>query len=367
MHIKGQEIAAWNIPANHGFAIVYGTANRGACHQVGPTVEEQQRRTMCDTIVICRFLYYGIGTALFQKALNLVTGWKLDDDAFFKVADRIWNQEKVFNAREGFRRVDDYVPKRMTTDAFTAGPKKGAILPPDKQEQIVEVELNAGHRRAYQTLLNRERRKILGLLDDLDDHRIEVLRSLTLLRQAAIDPSLVDDANAKVPSTKLDAVAELLDDAIAEGHRVLVFSQFTRFLGKVRERLAAAGVDCCYLDGRTRNRADVIESFRAGAAPVFLISLKAGGFGLNLTEADYCVVLDPWWNPAAELQAVDRAHRIGQTRKVMVYRLVAKDTIEEKVMALQAEKSALFAGVTGGAEFAAPQLDAAAIRGLLAG
>jgi aldehyde:ferredoxin oxidoreductase len=138
MHIKGQELAAWNIPANHGFAIVYGTSNRGACHQVGPTVEEQQRRTMCDTIVICRFLYYGIGTALFQKALNAVTGWKLDDAAFFKVADRIWNQEKVFNAREGFRRVDDYVPKRMTTEAFTVGPKKGAILPPDKQEQILD-------------------------------------------------------------------------------------------------------------------------------------------------------------------------------------------------------------------------------------
>jgi aldehyde:ferredoxin oxidoreductase len=101
MHIKGQELAAWYVPANHGFAIVYGTSNRGACHQVGPTVEEQQRRTMCDTIVTCRFPYYGIGTALYQKALNTVTGWKLDDAAFFKVSDRIWNLEKVFNARMG--------------------------------------------------------------------------------------------------------------------------------------------------------------------------------------------------------------------------------------------------------------------------
>ncbi|MCX7781050.1 MAG: aldehyde ferredoxin oxidoreductase family protein [Negativicutes bacterium] len=138
IHIKGQELAAWNIPANHGFAIVYGTSNRGACHQVGPTVEEQQRRTMCDTVVICRFLYYGIGTALFQKALNAVCGWQLDDAGFFRVADRIWNLEKVFNAREGFRRADDYVPKRFTTEAFTVGPKKGAILPPEKQEQILD-------------------------------------------------------------------------------------------------------------------------------------------------------------------------------------------------------------------------------------
>jgi len=138
IHIKGQELAAWNIPANHGFAIVYGTSNRGACHQVGPTVEEQQRRTMCDTIVICRFLYYGIGTALFQKALNAVTGWQLDDASFFRASDRIWNIEKVFNSREGFRRIDDYVPKRFITEAFTVGPKKGAILPPETQEKILD-------------------------------------------------------------------------------------------------------------------------------------------------------------------------------------------------------------------------------------
>lgn len=103
-----------------------------------PTVEEQQRRTMCDTIVTCRFPYYGIGTALYQKALNTVTGWKLDDAAFFKISDRIWNLEKVFNAREGFRRADDYVPKRFTTEAFTVGPKKGAILPPETQEKILD-------------------------------------------------------------------------------------------------------------------------------------------------------------------------------------------------------------------------------------
>lgn len=126
---------------------------------------------------------------------------------------------------------------------------------------------------------------------------------------------------------------------------MLVFSQFTRFLGRVRGRLDAAGIEYAYLDGATKKRDEVIERFRSGAAGVFLISLKAGGFGLNLTEADYCILLDPWWNPATESQAVDRAHRIGQTRSVMVYRLVAKDTIEEKVMALKEAKAALFAAV----------------------
>ena len=144
-------------------------------------------------------------------------------------------------------------------------------------------------------------------------------------------------------------MVEQLGDVIGGGHRALVFSQFTGFLSQVRERLDAEGVRYAYLDGRTRDRAKVVEGFREGTAPVFLISLKAGGFGLNLTEADYCFLLDPWWNPATEAQAVDRAHRIGQTRNVMVYRLVARDTIEEKVMALKARKAQLFSDVLGDA------------------
>ena len=121
----------------------------------------------------------------------------------------------------------------------------------------------------------------------------------------------------------------------------------------------------CYLDGSTRNRSAVLERFRTGTAPVFLISLKAGGFGLNLTEADYCFVLDPWWNPATEAQAVDRAHRIGQTRKVMVYRMVAQGTIEEKVMALKARKSELFGSVFDEAGLGGSGLTADDIRDLL--
>jgi SNF2 family DNA or RNA helicase len=236
---------------------------------------------------------------------------------------------------------------------------------PDKQEQVLELELTPRHRRLYQTHLHRERQKILGLLGDLNRHQFEILRSLTLLRQAALDVSLVDERCEGVPSTKLDALMEMLGEIVADGHRVLVFSQFTRFLSAAAERARAAGIEHCYLDGRTRKREKVIATFREGKTPVFFISLKAGGFGLNLTEADYCILLDPWWNPATEAQAVDRAHRIGQTRKVMVYRMVCKDTIEEKVMALKAKKAALFANVLDAGSFETAALSAADIRVLL--
>jgi len=236
---------------------------------------------------------------------------------------------------------------------------------PDKQEQVLELELNPKHKKIYQTHLQRERQKVLGLLGDLAKNRFEIFRSLTLLRQASLDVALIDPKYGKIPSTKLDAMTAQVADIVSEGHRTLIFSQFTRFLDSARRRLDAAGIDYCYLDGSTRNRTAVLESFKTGSAPVFLISLKAGGFGLNLTEADYCILLDPWWNPATEAQAVDRVHRIGQTKKVMVYRLVAKDTIEEKVMALKATKAALFSSVMDDGAFESAALSASDIRGLL--
>ncbi|TQF65779.1 DEAD/DEAH box helicase [Rhodococcus spelaei] len=222
---------------------------------------------------------------------------------------------------------------------------------PAKQEQVLEVELTPRHRKLYDTQLQRERQKILGLVEDVDANRFTILQSLTLLRRLCLDAALVDEKHASVGSAKVDALLEQLEDVIDGGHRALVFSQFTGFLDRVRQRLDAEGVGYTYLDGRTRDRAKVLGEFKTGDAPVFLISLKAGGFGLNLTEADYCFLLDPWWNPASEAQAVDRTHRIGQTRNVMVYRLIAKDTIEEKVLALQARKSELFTSVVdeGGA------------------
>jgi superfamily II DNA or RNA helicase len=236
---------------------------------------------------------------------------------------------------------------------------------PEKQEQVLELDLHPRQKKLYQTYLHRERQKVLGLLGDVQKNRFEIFRSLTLLRQASLDLSLVDAKHVNVPSTKLDALMEILEDVAAEGHRALVFSQFTRFLTLARRRIEDAGIQHFYLDGKTRKREQVLDGFRGSSAPVFLISLKAGGFGLNLTEADYCIILDPWWNPATEAQAVDRVHRIGQTKKVMVYRLVAKDTIEEKVMALKAKKSALFANVMDAGDFESGAMTASDIRELL--
>ena len=236
---------------------------------------------------------------------------------------------------------------------------------PAKQEQVLEVDLHPQHRKVYQTRLQRERHKVLGLISDLNSNRIAIFRSLTLLRQLSLHAGLVDDDHAELASAKIDTLLEHLGEVLAGGHRALVFSQFTGFLAKVRERLEADGIPYCYLDGRTRDRAAVVARFKEGAAPVFLISLKAGGFGLNLTEADYCFLLDPWWNPATEAQAVDRAHRIGQTRNVMVYRLVARDTIEEKVMALKARKARLFSDVLGDASTFGGTLSDDDIRALL--
>ena len=236
---------------------------------------------------------------------------------------------------------------------------------PEKQEQVLEVELHPRHRKLYQTYLQRERQKVLGLLDDINANRFTILTSLTRLRQLSLHAALVDSAQADLPCSKIDTLLDQIQDVAAGGHRALVFSQFTGFLAHVRERLDAAGVRYCYLDGKTRDRAAVLRHFKDGTDPVFLISLKAGGFGLNLTEADYCFLLDPWWNPATETQAIDRTHRIGQTRNVMVYRLIAKDTIEEKVMALKARKAELFATVIDDGNAFGGSLDADDIRGLL--
>ncbi|MGY2743491.1 DEAD/DEAH box helicase [Arthrobacter sp. UYCu723] len=238
---------------------------------------------------------------------------------------------------------------------------------PAKQEQVLELDLAPRHRTIYQRHLQRERQKVLGLLEDMDKNRFAIFKSLTTLRRLSLDASLVDEKYASVPSSKLDALLEQLGDIVAEGHRALIFSQFTGFLGKAAARLDAEGIQYAYLDGKTRRRGEVIEQFKSGSAPVFLISLKAGGFGLNLTEADYVFLLDPWWNPASEAQAVDRTHRIGQTRNVMVYRLVARDTIEEKVMALKEKKAKLFTAVLDDDAMFSSALSAEDVRGLFDG
>ncbi|MGV1009571.1 MAG: SNF2-related protein [Dermatophilaceae bacterium] len=240
-----------------------------------------------------------------------------------------------------------------------------AELPP-KQEQVIGVELSARHRRIYDRHLQRERQKILGLLADAKRNQIAILRSLTTLRQLSLDPVLVDKSESGVGSAKVDTLVDLLRPVVTEGHQALVFSQFTGFLATVRARLDREGIAYRYLDGRTTNRQKVIDAFRRGDGAVFLISLKAGGFGLTLTEADYVFLMDPWWNPATETQAVDRAHRIGQDKHVNVYRLVSKNTIEDKVVALQQRKRDLFTQVIDGGALASGTITAEDIRGLLA-
>ena len=238
---------------------------------------------------------------------------------------------------------------------------------PAKNDVRVNLPLAPGHRRIYDTHLQRERQKVLGLLEDMDKNRFTIFQSLTLLRRLALDAALIDpEAYAGVSSVKRDYLVQQLPDLLEKGHRVLVFSQFTGYLKSISARLSEEGIGHLYLDGSTRNRAEVIEAFTSGQEPVFLISLKAGGFGLNLTEADHVFIMDPWWNPAAEQQAVDRIHRIGQDKEVHVYRLVAEGTIEEKVIQLKESKAALFDAVVGEGEFASAAVTAEDVRELFA-
>jgi len=239
-----------------------------------------------------------------------------------------------------------------------------ADLPP-KQEQTLVVPMSPAHRKVYDRHLQRERQRVMGLLSDFGSNQVAVLSALTTLRQMALSPSLLDPAYAPIEPSKVELLVEHLLELSAEGHRALIFSQFTRYLKQVRAALEKAGISTEYLDGSTRDRQDVLNRFRHGDATAFCISLKAGGFGITLTEADYVYVLDPWWNPAAEAQAVDRTHRIGQDKPVMVYRLVAADSIEEKVRDLQERKRDLFARVVDDGEALGTALTADDLRALL--
>jgi SNF2 family DNA or RNA helicase len=307
------------------------------------------------------------GTPLENNLMDLWSLLSLTAPGLFPNPDRFGEFYRRPIERGGDQAKLDQMRRRVRPLMLRRTKESVAPELPAKQEQVSDVVLHPRHLRIYQTHLQRERQKVLGLLEDVDANRFTILGSLTLLRQLSLDASLVDPEHAGVPSAKIELLVDDLNELVSEGHRALVFSQFTGFLGRVRERLDAAGLAYAYLDGRTRNRDRVVQSFRDGTAPVFLISLKAGGFGLNLTEADYCFLLDPWWNPAAEAQAVDRTHRIGQDKTVMVYRMVAQDTIEEKVMALKARKAQLFDSVLGEDALASSVLTADDIRALIAG
>jgi len=224
-------------------------------------------------------------------------------------------------------------------------------LPP-KTEQTIHCTLVGRERRLYQELRDHYRTSLLSRVDaeGLGRSRIHVLEALLRLRQTACHPGLVDPSLRQAGSAKLDALFQHLEPALDEGHKALVFSQFTTLLGLVRERLDEAGIRYAYLDGRTRNRGECVRRFQEDpGCRVFLVSLKAGGQGLNLTAADFVFLLDPWWNPAVEAQAIDRVHRIGQTRPVFAYRIVSRDTVEEKILELQESKRQLADAIVSGA------------------
>lgn len=221
---------------------------------------------------------------------------------------------------------------------------------PDKIEKNLMVTMEEEQKKIYKAYANYAVELIEKRVKDFEfrNSKIEILAYITKLRQLCLDPSVIMD-NYNGVSAKIEALVELLQQSIEEGHRILIFSQFTSVLKNIGKRIAVEGISFSYLDGSisSEKRMDMVKNFNEGENSVFLISLKAGGTGLNLTSADVVVHFDPWWNPAVEEQATDRAHRIGQKNVVEVIKLIAKGTIEEKIISLQEEKKKLISQLIG--------------------
>ncbi len=265
-------------------------------------------------------------------------------------------------ARAASRALRPYILRRTKQQVLTELP--------EKTEQTIICEMDKSQRKVYDDLLAYYRGTLLSKLDTAappggaaggatifsgnaakSGMPMMVLEALLRLRQASCHPGLIDEKRSDQPSAKLEALLENLAELIDEGHKALVFSQFTSMLAIVRKRLDETGIKYEYLDGKTQDRKSPVQRFQKDKdCPVFLISLKAGGLGLNLTAADYVFILDPWWNPAVEQQAIDRAHRIGQTRHVFAYRLICKDTVEQRIAELQQKKKKLADAIIGGEE-----------------
>jgi len=212
---------------------------------------------------------------------------------------------------------------------------------PVKVEQTIFCDLTPAERKLYDELRDHYRQTLLKRVDSvgLSKSKFQVLEALLRLRQAACHPGLIDQKRSSDMSTKLETLLPQITEVMEEGHKALIFSQFVSFLTILRRQLDQNGIPYQYLDGQTHDRQTPVETFQNNPdAKLFLISLKAGGLGLNLTAADYVFLLDPWWNPVIEAQAIDRAHRIGQSRKVFAYRIIVRDTVEENVLKLQDTK-----------------------------
>jgi hypothetical protein len=261
--------------------------------------------------------------------------------------------------RERFdRRKDPHAQIRLSARLrpFLLRRTKGQVamdLPPRTEEDVL-CKMEDVQETLYQAELERIRKVLLGLENDdaLRKNSFVVLQGLMRLRQICCHPALLDAKYADAESAKLTALFYLLDQLHGEGHKVLVFSQFVTMLDIIKERLEEEKRSCFYLTGQTRNRGEVVQQFQTSEDPaVFLLSLKAGGSGLNLTAASYVILYDPWWNPAVENQAIDRAHRIGQNSHVIAYRLLTRDSVEEKIRLLQTQKQEIITGVLGEESF----------------
>jgi superfamily II DNA or RNA helicase len=238
-------------------------------------------------------------------------------------------------------KIRPFVLRRMKRDVAPE-------LPP-RTDSVLHVELDEAERAVYDAVRAATKREVAERLGH-GDSVLAALEALLRLRQASCHSGLVPGQEAE-GSSKVERLLEALEDVVADGHKALVFSQWTGFLDRVEPHLRAAGIAFTRLDGQTRDRGEVVAEFQGpDGPPVMLVSLKAGGTGLNLTAADHVFLLDPWWNPSVEDQAADRAHRIGQDRPVMVYRMVAKDTVEERILALQQKKRALSDAALGDAD-----------------
>ncbi len=255
----------------------------------------------------------------------------------------------------GNRRVDDetlaVVARSVRPFLLRRTKAQVARELPDRVEQTLECELQGEQKRLYDELHAHYRASIDKRVRShgVAKSTVYILEALLRLRQAACHPGLIDEKRRVESSAKLEALLERLEALREQGQKALVFSQFTSLLSIVRERLDERGIVHGYLDGQTRDRAEPVARFQSDeGCGVFLISLKAGGLGLNLTAAEYVFLLDPWWNPAVEAQAIDRAHRIGQTRHVIAYRLLARGTVEDKVAELQKQKRELADALLGG-------------------
>ena len=293
-----------------------------------------------------------------------LTGTPVENDL-----DELWSlfnfvNPGVLGSREGFQKRfakpierDRGQPARQALRAlirpFLLRRTKAAVLSelPPRTEQTMNIEMTDAERAFYEALRRQSLERIAALDAPVGRRKIQILAEITRLRRACCNPALIDPA-ANVPSGKLDAFMELVEELVRNRHRCLVFSQFVGHLELVRTALDGRGIRYEYLDGSTPSaeRTRRVAAFQAGSAELFLISLRAGGTGLNLTAADYVVHLDPWWNPAVEDQASDRAHRIGQERPVTIYRLIMQDSIEERILRLHRDKRDLASDILEGGE-----------------